>query len=516
MFVLHFLNERNAMNNLRLAVVPLFAFFLVPTLWAQETVSNSLDLPVIEKTLKNGMTVLIVEKPGVPVVSFSYMVPVGAQDAPKGKTGLPHMLEHMMFKGTETIGTKDYAKEKIILATMDKVALEMNTEKAKLEPSMDRLKDLAEKMKKLQEDHRQVVVKDELSAIYTRNGGQSLNAWTSQDVTNYHITLPANKVLLYCTVEKDRLSHPVFREFYSEREVVAQERRWRTESSPQGALYEALESTAFQASPYKDPTIGWMSDIFKLTRPDAMAFYHECYRPDRGVLAVVGGVKAKEILPILESTLGQVPNPKVSPLKKDWTVEPPQKGPRTVVARFDADPMAVMAWHVPNFPHQENVVLDVLSTILTSGNGSRLMKSLVFGSKKATSVSSSTGFPGDRDPNLFLVDFTPSPGTAPSTVVDSIEGTLKDIQKNGVTLEELEKARRAAESSFLWGKTSAEGLAQDLAYNQAVHGDWRYLSRYLDMVRAVTSKDIQDVVGKYLVEDNRTIATLERETANAK
>jgi predicted Zn-dependent peptidase len=475
-------------------------------LWA----GSSLELPVIEKTLKNGLKVLIVEKPGVPVVSFSYMVPVGAQDAPKGKTGLPHMLEHMMFKGTETIGTKDYAKEKVILDTMDKVALEMNAEKAKLEPSVDKLKELSAKMKKLQEDHRQVVVKDELSAIYTRNGGQSLNAWTSQDVTNYHITLPANKVLLYCTIEKDRLSHPVFREFYSEREVVAQERRWRTESSPQGALYEALESTAFQGSPYKDPTIGWMSDIFKLTRPDAMAFYHECYRPDRGVLAVVGGVKAKDILPILESTLGTVPNPKVVPLKKAWTVEPPQKGPRTVVAKFDADPVAVMAWHVPNFPHQENVVLDVLSTILTSGNGSRLMKSLVFTSKKATSVSSSTGFPGDRDPNLFLVEFTPAPGTAPSTVVDSIEGTLKDIQKNGVTLEELEKARRAAESAFLWGKISAEGLAQDLAYNQAVHGDWRYLSRYLEMVRSVTSKDIQDVVGKYLVEDNRTIATLER------
>jgi predicted Zn-dependent peptidase len=469
-----------------------------------------MDLPVIEKTLKNGLKVLIVEKPGVPVVSFSYMVPVGAQDAPKGKTGLPHMLEHMMFKGTETIGTKDYAKEKTILDTMDKIALEMNAEKAKLQPSMDHLKELMAKMKKLQEDHRQVVVKDELSAIYTRNGGQSLNAWTSQDVTNYHITLPANKVQLYCMIEKDRLTHPVFREFYSERDVVAQERRWRTESSPQGALYEALESTAFQGSPYKDPTIGWMSDIFKLTRPDAMAFYRECYRPDRGVLAVVGGVKAKEILPILESTLGTVPNPKVVPQKKEWTVEPPQKGPRTAVARFDADPVAVMAWHVPNFPHQESVVLDVLSTILTSGNNSRLMQSLVFTSKKATSVSSETGFPGDRDPNLFLVEFNPAPGIVPGMVVDSIEGTLQDIQKNGVKLEELEKARRAAESSFLWGKTSAEGLAQDLAYNQAVHGDWRYLTRYLEMVRSVTSKDIQNVAAKYLVEDNRTVVSLER------
>src|SRR5580693_666861 len=226
-------------------------------------VSSDFNLPVVEKVLKNGLRVLIVERPGVPVVSFSFMMPVGAQDAPKGKTGLPHMLEHMMFKGTETIGTKDYQKEKVILGQMDRVALEMNEEKAKLEPSEDRLKALAEEMQKLEEQHHQVVVKDELSSIYTLNGGQSLNAWTSQDATNYTVTLPANKVNLYATIEKDRLSHPVFREFYSERNVVAQERRWRTESNPEGKLSEALEFTAFSASPYKDPTIGWMSDIMK-------------------------------------------------------------------------------------------------------------------------------------------------------------------------------------------------------------------------------------------------------------
>ncbi|HTC21808.1 MAG TPA: pitrilysin family protein, partial [bacterium] len=298
--------------------------------------SGDFNLPVVEKVLKNGLRVLIVERPGVPVVSFSFMMPVGAQDAPKGKTGLPHMLEHMMFKGTETIGTKDYQKEKLILDQMDRVALEMNEEKAKLEPSTDRLKALAEEMQKLEQQHHQVVVKDELSSIYTLNGGQSLNAWTSQDVTNYHITLPVNKVLLYATVEKDRLSHPVFREFYSERNVVAQERRWRTESSPEGKLDEALESTAFVASPYRDPAIGWMSDIFKLTRPDAVAFYRQTYRPDRGVLAIVGGIKADEILPILEKTLGTVPNPNVPPLKQDWTQEPPQEGQKTVHVQFDS------------------------------------------------------------------------------------------------------------------------------------------------------------------------------------
>lgn len=500
------------MKKILLILAVLFCAAL-STVWAQEDSKfGDLNLPVVEKVLKNGLRVLIVERPGVPVVSFSFMMPVGAQDAPKGKTGLPHMLEHMMFKGTETIGTTNYRKEKPILEAQDKVAAEINAEKDKMEPSLDRLKQLAGEMQKLTEEQHKLAVKDELSAIYTKNGGQSLNAWTSQDVTNYHITLPVNKVLLYATIEKDRLSHPVFREFYSERNVVAQERRWRTESSPDGALEEALEATAFQGSPYKDPTIGWMTDIMKLMRPDAVDFYHQTYRPDRGVLAVVGGIKASEILPILEKTVGTVPNPKIQPLKQDWTKEPPQKGAKTTVALFDADPLAMMAWHVPNFPHKESVVLDVLSTILTSGNTSRLVRDLIYKNKIVTSISASTGFPGDRDPNLFVMQFTPAAKQTYDDVIAAIEGEILDIQKSGVTPEELDRARRAAESSFLWEKTSTSGLAQDLAYNQAVHGDWRYTVKYLDMVKSVTSKDIQDVASQYLITSNRTVATLERPT----
>ncbi len=472
--------------------------------------SPEMNLPVIEKNLSNGLKVLVVEEPGIPVVSFSYMQPVGAQDAPKGKTGLPHMLEHMMFKGTETIGAKDYAKEKPILEAQDKVAQEMNDENAKLEPSADRLKELASEMKKLQLEDRQWVVKDELDSIYTQNGGQSLNAWTSQDATNYTVTLPANKVALYATIEQDRLTHPVFREFYSERDVVAQERRWRTESSPDGKLEEALESTAFSASPYKDPAIGWMGDIHKLMRPDAVQFYRSSYRPDRGVLAVVGGVKADEILPLFEKTIGQVPNPDVPPLKQAWTQEPPQQGPKTVRVTFDADPMVMMGWHIPNFPHKDSVTLDVLCDILTSGNTSRLVKNLELGKKLVTSISASTGYPGDRNPDLMVLQFNPAAGQKEEKIISAIDAEIASIQKKGVTQEELNRARRGSESSFLWGKTSPSGLATDLAYNQAVHGDWRYLAKYIDMVRSVTSDDIRQAAVKYLMSTNRTTAFLER------
>ncbi|HET9870598.1 MAG TPA: pitrilysin family protein, partial [bacterium] len=356
----------------------------------------------------------------------------------------------------------------------------------------------------------QVDVNNELSNIYTLNGGQSLNAWTSQDCTAYTVTLPANKVPVYARIEKDRISHPVFREFYTERDVVAQERRWRTESNPEGRLYEALQSTAYSAAPYRDPAIGWMTDIQKLTRPDAVAFYRQTYRPDRGVLAVVGGIKAADVLPLLERTLGTVPNPSVPPLKPDWTVEPPQTGPREVHTTFDSDPMAMMAWHVPNFPRPDSVALDVLCSILTSGNTSRLVKDLVFTRKMVHSVEASTGFPGDRDPNLLVIEFEPSPGYSSKQVTGAVEADLADLKAKGPTPAELDRAKEGAEAGFLWGKTSTMGLAEDLAYNQAVHGSWTYTQTYLDRVRALTPADIQRVAQKYLLENNRTIAYLER------
>jgi len=483
---------------------------LIVLLPAPSLGASSFDLPVIERTLKNGLKVLIVERPGVPLVSFSFMQPVGAQDAPKGKTGLPHMLEHMMFKGTETIGTLSYKKERPLLEAMDSVADALNAENAKRAPSAEKLASLAARMKDLQKEHQKLLVKDELSSIYTRNGGESLNAWTSQDATNYHITLPANKVALYATVETDRLSHPVFREFYSERDVVAQERRWRYESQPGGKMYEALQSTAFTASPYREIGIGWMGDIRKLTRRDAEDFYRATYRPDRGVLAVVGGVKATQVLPLLERTLGTVPNPKRPPLVPDWSVEPPQQGQRTVQVFFDADPQAMLGWHMPNFPHSDAVALDVLSSILTAGNTSRLEKGLVLGRKVATSVESFTGFPGDRDPGLFVLRFTPSAGRTYGEVLAVLDEQIAGIRKDGVTTVELDRAKRNAESSFLWGKVPTQGLAQDLAYCQAVHGDWRYLGRNLEMIRALTPEDLKAAAKKYLVDTNRTIVTLER------
>jgi predicted Zn-dependent peptidase len=324
-------------------------------------------------------------------------------------------------------------------------------------------------------------------------------------VTNYHITLPANKVLLYATIEEDRLKHPVFREFYSERDVVAQERRWN-ETMPERVMWEALCGTAFEANPYKEPVLGWMSDIKKLIRTDAENFYRQAYRPDRAVLAVVGGVKASEVFSIFEKTIGTVPNPPVAPLKPDWSKEPPQTGEKMLKVHFEADPLVMMAWHKPAFPDKDAVTLE----ILTGGNSSRLNKRLVFDKKMVTSVSCWSDFPGNRLPNLFIIQFNPSPKQNPEQVMEVINQEIDNIRKNGVTQEELDRARRGIKSGTLWQTTSTMGMAEDLAWYQAVFGDWTFFNRYLDMASSVTSKDIQNVVGKYFVPDNRTIATLER------
>ena len=225
---------------------------------------------------------------------------------------------------------------------------------------------------------------------------------------------------------------------------------------------------------------------------------------------MVGGVKADEISAPIRENHRPGAQPPVAPLTQAWTQEPPQEGPKTARVTFDADPMVMMGWHVPNFPHKDSVTLDVLCGILTTGNTSRLVKGLVLNKKMVTSISASTGYPGDRSPDLLVMQFEPAPKQKEEKIIAAIDAEIASIQKKGVTREELDRARRAAESSFLWGKTSPSGLATDLAYNQAVHGDWRFLAKYIDMVRSTTSQDIQKAAQKYLVDTNRTTAFLER------
>ena len=329
--------------------VALFLFSLSFGSLASAESSNLADR-VIEHKLGNGMTVLMVERHQTPVVSINMTFGVGGINEQVGQTGLAHLYEHMAFKGTRTVGTRDFAKEEAVLEELTKVGTELESrereEAAQAQltgkspaPSKE-LEALHHRFKELQEQAGQYVVGNEMAMLYQRHGGVGLNASTGKDITRYVISLPANRLPLWAALESDRMAHPVLREFYKERGVVMEERRLRTDDSPNGLLYETFTSTAFQAHQYGVPTIGWGSDILSLTPAATEAFFKTYYGPNNATVAIVGDINPKEVIALIESTFGKIPAaPPILPLV---TEEPPQRGERRVEVEFDAEPAVAM------------------------------------------------------------------------------------------------------------------------------------------------------------------------------
>src|SRR5512147_322556 len=302
---------------------------------------------VIEHKLANGLTVLMVERHQTPVVSINMTFGVGGVNEQVGQTGLAHLYEHMAFKGTRTIGTKDYTKEKPILDELHRIGTELEERQrdlAKRSPEnpgdaadQATVEALQKRFKELQDQAVQYVAGNEMALLYQRHGGIGLNAATGKDLTRYMISLPSNRLPLWAAIEADRMANPVLREFYKERGVVMEERRLRNDDSPNGLLFETFTSAAFRAHGYGIPTIGWGSDILSLTPAATEAFFKTYYGPNRATIALVGDLDPKEVMELIESTFGKIP-PAAAPLSL-VTVEPEQRGERRVEVEFDAEPM---------------------------------------------------------------------------------------------------------------------------------------------------------------------------------
>ncbi len=308
-----------------LALIFFFAAFLTTLSVAQDVASFEKRITV--KKLPNGLTILICERPEAPVFSFFTMVDAGSAQDPMGKTGLAHMFEHMAFKGTDKIGTTDYAAEKPLLA---KVEADYAAYIAERDKSVGRdeakLKQLEKSWKDAIAAADKYVKSNEFSKIVEQNGGEDINASTSYDSTNYEYSLPANRLELWAYLESERFLHPVMREFYKERNVVIEERRLRTDSNPTGRLIEQFDAAAFEAHPYHRPTVGWMSDLNSFSATDAQKFFDEYYVPANMVIAVAGDVKASEAMPVLEKYFSRLPaSPKPD---ETTTTEPPQNAER--------------------------------------------------------------------------------------------------------------------------------------------------------------------------------------------
>ena len=467
----------------------------------------SLEGRVKEYSLNNGMKILILERHFAPVVSLYMRFKVGAVDEAGGETGTAHLLEHMLFKGTETLGTRNYKEEKKILKEIDQLAGQVDEEMKKGEKADgNRIAELKERLKNIQQEHKKWVVKDEIDAIYSQNGAEGLNASTGYDITTYKVSLPANQIELWARIESDRISNPVSREFYSEREVVREERRQREETQPDGKLMENFLATAFVAHPYGRPIIGWDSDIKYLKRGRVKQIFRDYYCPNNAVVAVVGDVNPDEAMKTIERYFGGIPRQEILPVSV--SEEPEQSGERRVEVEFEANPKMIIGYHKPTLPHFDDYVFDVIDILLSDGRTSRLYKKLVEEKKIAVSVSTSNGFPGSRYANLFTVFATPrSPHTC-DELEEEIYKQFDRLKEEAVTSYELNKVKNRLEASFIRSLNSNTGLAGRLSYYQTIAGDWRYIEEHLKVIEKVTPEDIMEVAKKYLIRKNRTVAQI--------
>ena len=407
---------------------------------------------VVETTLANGLKVLLVEEPKAPVVTIQVWYKVGSRNEPIGKSGVSHMIEHMMFKGTPTIGPKQF------------------------------------------------------DLIVQRNGGQD-NAQTTADYTAYYEDFAADRVLLGLELEADRMAHLLLdeKEFLPERQVVMEERRLRIEDQPANVLGEVMRATAFLAHPYRWPVIGWPSDIEGYTREDLVQYFHAHYAPNNAILIVAGDVKQDALLPKIQEFFGKIPRGPETP--KVVTVEPQQRGERRVYVKKDAElPIFFAVYHVPNLTHPDSFALDVLAYVLGGGQSSRLYQKVVYDKQLASYADAD--YSGDHaDPYLFGLSAGPLPGKTAEEVEQAMYAEVERIQKEPVSDRELQKAKNQIASEFIFAQDSVHRLASLLGAYEAV-ASWRLLAGYLDGVRKVTAADVQRVAQEYLTQENRTAAIL--------
>ncbi|MCX5918950.1 MAG: pitrilysin family protein [Deltaproteobacteria bacterium] len=420
-------------------------------LWAP-TSQAGLGDQVFETTLSNGLKVILLENPKAPLITFHIWYRVGSRNEEWGKTGLSHVLEHMMFKGTKKYGPEDYSR------------------------------------------------------IIQENGGET-NAFTSRDYTGYFATLRSDRVQVLMDLEADRMPNLNLREedFVTERMVVMEERRQRTEDDPQSFLMEQLEATAFQVQPYHWPIIGWMEDIMRITLEDLKRHYQTYYSPANSFLVAVGDFKKGEMLSRIEKTFGSIPPGTAQ--KQEKPQDPPQTGERRISLRKEAQlPFLVMGYRVPNLHHPDAYVLEVISAILSGGKSSRFYQKLVLEKELVLEADAENSLLS-KDPALFYVYATPLPGKQVGEVEKALEEEIERLQKEPVDKRELEKVKNQLESSFIYSQDSLFFQAMLLARYEIAQS-WKVIDQYLPLIQRVTPEDIQRVARQYLISDNRTAGTL--------
>jgi predicted Zn-dependent peptidase len=468
------------------------------------------------------MGLLIVHREGEPSVAGGWVALVGSANERPGITGISHLFEHMMFKGTPTIGTKDYKKDLAIIAEQENVREEMRQEEAKIraawrrgevddvlkpENKTPRLRELEKKFDALIARQREVLVKNEFDRIYTNGGGSGMNAFTNTDMTGYFINVPSNKLELWMWMESERLRNPVFREFYAERDVVFEERRLRTESTPLGKFEETFESMFWEAHPYGWPVVGWPSDIPAITKAQADEYYGTYYAPQNITLVLVGDVDVEGATRMAEAYFGRIPRGrKAAP--DVVTLEVPQQAEKRMYAEADANPQVDVLWHTVPFGHSDSYPLQVLAQLLSTRTG-RLYKGLVLGSQVATDAFARQE--SRKWAGLFNAGGEAKEGRRPEEVEQALYAEIDKLKKEDVPAEELQKVKNNFAAAEYRRLSANFPILVQLIQSEG-RGDWKEVNEAGTKVQAVTAADVKRVANRYFTKENRAVAIYTRKT----
>jgi len=451
-------------------------------------------------TLSNGLKVIFYKRGDAPIFSGALVVKVGGSDESIGQTGISHLFEHMAFKGSRTIGTKDYAAEKRLLDRLEEISAES---KSAQDLSADQKKEWDDIHKRL----RDLWISDDFTVRYEKHGAVGQNATTDKEFTKYYVSLPRTAFEFWCQMESDRLLEPVMRQFYQERDVVLEERRMRYEDDPGGKIYELLLGTAYQRHPYRAPVIGYERDLRSITASQLEAFRKRFYVPSNMVLAIVGQVEPEADIKIVERYFGGIP--KSDPIKREILEEGKQEGQRRSDISMSASPEVLIAYRKPNYPHPDDAPISVMAQILAGGRTSPLYSELVKRKQIAASVAHEEG-PGVLYPNLLMFAGSVKAPHSPDTFINAFDGVIKRFRRSGATAEQLEIARRSIGMEYLGHLKSNQSLALDFATSELAYGSWKAGAEWYDQVLKVTTEDIKRVAQQYLVSTQRTIGVIER------
>ncbi len=475
---------------------------------------------VQEHILANGMKILLVPRHIAPNFAGGWVAKVGSANESSGITGISHLFEHMMFKGTPTIGTKDWELDRRLMQEQDQVQAQMRGElsllraaqrrgeiedMSKPEAKTPRYRMLEARFDSLVAAQRANMVKNEFDNLLQFNGGSRMNAFTSEDMTFYFESMPANKLELWFWLESDRLQNSVFREFYSERDVVNEERRMSVDSTPTGKFEEAFDAVFWQASPYHTPVIGWPSDVSSLTYEAARAYYALYYAPQNVCAVLVGDFDPQQALALAEKYFGRIPaGPKPAP--EMITTEPKQLAEKRFYGEAETNPGVTIRWHAVAYEHRDLPALEVLAGVL-DGTAGRLRRALVLGDGPATSVSARAD--GRKYEGLFEIDGEAKDGHTPEQVEAAVYAELDKLAKDPVTDTELQGVKNRYLTASYRSLDSNYFLMMRYGRSEAT-GSWRDADAIDRAVQQVTAVDVQRVAKTYFTKENRAVAVWTR------